>query len=116
MSTGYDGPPEGPGGLLGVFIHEEMVGRFASAGTLLILGITFWIGALLAADQLVMALPRLVGEGVWRVTRTARHRWPNVQRIVAALPRFSVPSLAAIGDALRREVPQRENDLDGGPY
>ena len=112
--AGYDGPPEGPGGLLGVFIHEEMIRRFASAGTLLILGITFWIGALLAADQIVMALPRLVGEGVWRVTRTARHRWPNVQRIVAALPRFRVPSLAGIGDALRREVPQRENDLDGG--
>ena len=112
--AGYDGPPEGPGGLLGVFIHEEMIRRFASAGTLLILGITFWIGALLAADQLVMALPRLAGEGVWRVTRTARHRWPSVQRIVAALPRFRVPSLAGIGDALRRDIPQRENDLDGG--
>ena len=100
--------------MLGVFIHEEMITRFASAGTLLILGITFWIGALLAADQLVMALPRLAGEGVWRVTRTARHRWPSVQRIVAALPRFRVPSLAGIGDALRRDIPQRENDLDGG--
>ena len=37
-----------------------------------------------------------------------------MHRIVAALPRFRVPSLAGIGDALRREVPQRENDLDGG--
>ena len=112
--TGFDGPPEGPGGLLGVFIHEEMTRRFASAGTLLILGITFWIGALLAADHLVMALPRLIAGAVHRVTAAARHSLPNVHRLVAALPRPSVPSLAGIGDALRRDIPQRENDLDGG--
>ncbi len=112
--TGFDGPPEGPGGLLGVFIHEEMTRRFAAAGTLLILGITFWIGALLAADHLVMALPRLIAGAVHRVTAAARHGLPSVHRLVAALPRPSVPSLAGIGDALRRDIPQRENDLDGG--
>ena len=38
--TGYAGRPEGPGGLLGVFLHDELVPRFASLGALLILAAT----------------------------------------------------------------------------
>ncbi len=76
--AGYDGRPEGPGGLLGVFIHEELVNRFASAGSLLILGIAFWIGALLAVDQLVLAIPRVLAEGVLRLTNVSRDRFPHL--------------------------------------
>jgi S-DNA-T family DNA segregation ATPase FtsK/SpoIIIE len=103
--TGYSARPEGPGGLLGVFIHEEMVGRFASAGSLLILGIAFWIGALLAADQIVMAIPRVFAEAVLRITNISRERFPALCNL---MPTMKWPSLAGIGAA------QRENDLDGG--
>lgn len=112
--AGYDGRPEGPGGLLGVFLHEELVTRFASAGSLLILGIAFWIGALLAVDQIVLAIPKLLAEGVLRVTNVSRERWPNLPEI--NLPRWRVPKLAwsGLGGGASGRVAQRENDLDGG--
>ncbi|MEM6459084.1 MAG: DNA translocase FtsK 4TM domain-containing protein, partial [Planctomycetota bacterium] len=113
--TGYAARPEGPGGLLGVFLHEELVGRFASMGSLLILAVAFWIGALLAVDQLVLAIPKVLAEGVLRVMNVTRDRWP-------ALPTLSLPdwkwsglSLAGLGARLGGGVSQRESDLDGEP-
>jgi S-DNA-T family DNA segregation ATPase FtsK/SpoIIIE len=111
--AGYDGRPEGPGGLLGVFLHEELVGRFASAGSLLILGIAFWIGALLAVDQIVLAIPRVLAEGVLRLLNISRDRWPGLMDRLPSLslPRFRLPSLAWSG----ADVAQRQTDLDGEP-
>ncbi|MEM7627090.1 MAG: DNA translocase FtsK 4TM domain-containing protein [Planctomycetota bacterium] len=108
---GYDGRPEGPGGLLGVFLHEELVGRFATGGSLLILGIAFWIGALLAVDQIVLAIPRLLAEGVLRVTNVSRDRWPGLPEI--NLPKWRMPKLAWTGPG--SATAQRQNDLDGDP-
>lgn len=110
--AGYDGAPEGPGGLLGVFIHEELAGRFATAGSLLILGIVFWIGALLAVDQIVLAIPRVLAEATMRVMNISRERFPGLPEF--NLPRWKMPSLAGLGFMGRGEVTQRENDLDGG--
>ena len=109
--TGYDSRPEGPGGLLGVLLHEELVRRFASAGSLLILGIAFWIGALLAVDQIVMAIPRVLAEGVLRMLNISKDRWPNLAERIPQfnLPRFRLPTLAWSGAG----VAQRETDLDG---
>ena len=107
---GYDGRPEGPGGLLGVFLHEELVGRFATGGSLLILGIAFWIGALLAVDQIVLAIPKLLAEGVLRMTNVSRERWPGLPEI--NLPKWRLPKLAWSGPG--GAVEQRETDLDGG--
>ncbi|MEM8738043.1 MAG: DNA translocase FtsK 4TM domain-containing protein [Planctomycetota bacterium] len=113
--AGYDGRPEGPGGLLGVFIHEEFVSRFAPAGSLLILGVAFWIGALLAVDQLVLAIPRVLAEGVMRITNVSRDRWPRLRSLLPGvdLSRIKRPRLAGFG-FLGSGVAQRENDLDGG--
>ncbi|MEO1235281.1 MAG: DNA translocase FtsK 4TM domain-containing protein [Planctomycetota bacterium] len=112
--AGGGGRPEGPGGLLGVLIHEELVGRFASAGSLLILAIGFWIGALLAVDQLVMAIPRVLAEGALRVLNVSRDRWPA---LAERTPRFRLPSLAGVGlpGWSGRGVQQRQDDLDGNP-
>ncbi|MEM9913946.1 MAG: DNA translocase FtsK 4TM domain-containing protein [Planctomycetota bacterium] len=109
--TGYDGAPQGPGGLLGVFIHEELAGRFATAGSLLILGIAFWIGALLAVDQIVLAIPRVLAEAAMRVMNVSRERFPGIPEI--HLPLWKMPSLAGLGFMGRGEIVQRENDLDG---
>jgi len=113
--AGYDGRPEGPGGLLGVFIQEEIAGRFATAGGLLILGIAFWIGALLAVDQIVLAIPRVLAEAAMRVMNVSRERFPGFRGLPEInLPRWKMPSLAGLGFVGRGEVVQRENDLDGG--
>ena len=110
--AGYDGRPEGPGGLLGLFLHEELVHRFASAGALLILGIAFWIGALLAVDHLVLAIPRVLAEGVLRITNVSRDRFPNLLDRLPRLtmPQFRLPRLVGVGGST-----QRETDLDGDP-
>ncbi|MEL7087828.1 MAG: DNA translocase FtsK 4TM domain-containing protein, partial [Planctomycetota bacterium] len=112
---GYDGRPEGPGGLLGVFLHEELVGRFATGGSLLILGIAFWIGALLAVDQIVLAIPKLLAEGVMRITNVGRERWPGLRGGLPEinLPKWRMPKFAWAG--LGGEVEQRQTDLDGEP-
>ncbi len=51
--------PEGAGGLVAIFINHELSTRFNLFGTFLILITAFWLGALLAVDQLVLALPKL---------------------------------------------------------
>ena len=108
--TGVSGRPEGPGGLLGLLIQEELVTRFASAGALLLLALAFWIGALLAVDQVVLALPRLLAEGMIKLSAAVNERFPAIP----ALPRFKMPSLAGLGLSFTRVPTQRENDLEGG--
>ncbi|MBL4702440.1 MAG: DNA translocase FtsK 4TM domain-containing protein [Phycisphaeraceae bacterium] len=50
--------PEGAGGLLAIFINTELTSRFSTFGTAVILIVGFWLGALLAVDQWVLAVPR----------------------------------------------------------
>ncbi len=49
--------PEGGGGLLAIYIVENLTTRFSTFGTTLILLVGFGVGATLAADRVVMALP-----------------------------------------------------------
>ncbi len=51
--------PEGPGGLIAIYVNHELGTRFGFLGTMIILGVTFWVGAILAIDQVVMALPQV---------------------------------------------------------
>jgi S-DNA-T family DNA segregation ATPase FtsK/SpoIIIE len=62
LAPGVSSQPEGTGGLLAIFINTELTHRFAFAGTLVILTVSFWIGAILAVDQFVMAVPRGLGK------------------------------------------------------
>ncbi|WP_428387038.1 DNA translocase FtsK 4TM domain-containing protein [Mucisphaera sp.] len=59
----------GVGGLLAAVIELELTERFAVAGTLLILGLAFWVGAILTEEKLAIEWPlRLLGLG-WRGAR-----------------------------------------------
>lgn len=60
--------PEGIGGLLAHFINTELTNRFSTFGSAVILVSGFWLGALLAVDQLVLALPRALGKLVNAIT------------------------------------------------
>ncbi len=53
--------PEGVGGLLAIFVNRELAARFGGLGTFIIVTVGFWVGAILAMDQIVLALPRLMG-------------------------------------------------------
>ncbi|QDU70363.1 FtsK/SpoIIIE family DNA translocase [Mucisphaera calidilacus] len=66
--TGHASAP-GTGGLLAAVIELELSERFALIGTLLILGLTFWVGAILTEEKLAIEWPmRLIGLG-WRGAR-----------------------------------------------
>lgn len=75
-SAGLDG-----GGLLPTFINTQLIPRFAMLGTLLVLGVALWLGAILAADYVVVTA---LG---WAVTRLSS----------LALPRWRRPAWAAAG-------------------
>ena len=78
------GRPEGSGGLVAFFINQELVPRFNLLGTILILGVAFWIGAILVMDQAVLALLRIA----WRLFSLVR-RVP-VPILVGKLPRLAL--------------------------
>ena len=53
--------PEGGGGLLAIFIVNELAERFGTLGSLIVLVVGFWIGAILAIDRLVISLTCRLG-------------------------------------------------------
>lgn len=53
--------PEGPGGLTAIYILHELTGRFGVVGTVIMVIVAFWVGAILTMDQWVMALPQWLG-------------------------------------------------------
>ena len=76
-------PPEGPGGLLAVYIDDHLLPRFSTFGTSLILLLVFWVGALLTADRLVLAIPRALGHLLLKASNV---RMPSLPRPALALP------------------------------
>jgi len=93
--------PELAGGLLATYINGNLLPRFAVLGTMLILVVAFWVGAIFAADQVVFALPRLIGK--WAAAAASFVRIPNPV-LVGRLP--------SIGSLWRARRQGRETDLD----
>lgn len=55
---------EGAGGLLALFINHELVDRFNTPGTMIVLLVAFWVGAILAVDHLVLSMSRRLGQWI----------------------------------------------------
>jgi S-DNA-T family DNA segregation ATPase FtsK/SpoIIIE len=70
------------GGLIAVFVNDQLRAAFALPGTILIETIAFCIGALVAADQWVLWVPRVIGRSLARVLDLPQH-----------LPRISLAAL-----------------------
>ena len=117
--------PEGPGGLLGLFLQDELVPRFAGLGSMLILAVVGWVGAVLAADRWVFLLPRLAGAALLRALNVSRVTLPPVAGAAAGAAGSVAGSVAERAGALsfprlsvefpRRETPPdspRANDVD----
>lgn len=89
-STG--GMPEGSGGVLGIGTSSYLASHFNNTGTALVLIVAFLVGVLLAADELVIRMPAMVG-GAYRTVRAATPKMPTnfnfppVPRL-PSLPRF----------------------------
>ncbi len=56
--------PEGSGGLVAIASVAELYSRFSFLGSVVLLAIVFGVGAMLAADELVLAAPRAAATAV----------------------------------------------------
>jgi hypothetical protein len=65
--------PEGVGGLVAIYVNTELSARFGGLGTFIIVSVVFWIGAILAMDQIVLAIPRLMGKAVILAGKSRLH-------------------------------------------
>jgi len=122
LVTGIQPGPHAPGGLLATFINDQMSMRFGVLGTLIVLLVGFWVGAILAMDQLVLAVPRVIGELTLRLTNLDLPK-PGLRRLVPRLATFrSGPwSLGGKdkttlrpkpGGRFKRRANQEEDELD----
>ncbi|MGB0768063.1 MAG: DNA translocase FtsK 4TM domain-containing protein, partial [Phycisphaeraceae bacterium] len=59
--------PEGSGGLVSLFVNDHLTARFDTFGTVVLLLVSFWVGAILTADRLVLAIPRFAAELILRI-------------------------------------------------
>ena len=114
--------PEGSGGLLAIFINKELVYYFSTFGTWIILIVGFWLGALLAVDQIVLAIPRIFANIVNAITGI------NIPRpvLVGRFPKFwgrnqdttkpKATKSTATAKRKRKEQVEEHIDEDAGGY
>jgi hypothetical protein len=119
---GPDGLPEGRGGIVGIAAGHFLHHYFSTTGTRLVLLITLLVGLLLAADDLVLALPGKTRMAVAAV----RERAPQLREMAQAhnirwnfTPLPKLPALPgfvtrdAIADRLRRLTAGNAADSSG---
>src|SRR5690242_2160707 len=80
----YGGFPEGQGGVIDIGVAHFLQKYFSVAGTRLILLITFLVGLLLAADDLVLRTPGMMQTAF----ETVRDRAPHVRWNFVSIPRL----------------------------
>ena len=110
--TGFTNRPEGAGGLLAYYMNHELALRFGFLGTMIILTIGFWIGALLTIDQIVLAMPRLL-RYLFQTTNKLRLTAPVLIGWVPLLANSVMGTVRLLPTKKSKRKPrQRLNDLD----
>jgi S-DNA-T family DNA segregation ATPase FtsK/SpoIIIE len=112
----YDGFPEGQGGIIGIGAEHFLHRYFSTAGTRLILATTLLVGLLLAADDLVLRTPGVVGSAIEHV----RNNKPQIKWNFLPIPRLPSLPRFVTRDSLtaRLKSPprrQQEEDEDDEP-
>ncbi|MEM9416581.1 MAG: DNA translocase FtsK 4TM domain-containing protein, partial [Planctomycetota bacterium] len=69
--------PQGPGGLLAIWVSDQLVVRFNVLGSAVVLGVTLWVGAILTADKYVLAIPKMLAEVILRACDIDTSKWPK---------------------------------------
>ena len=90
--------PIGKGGLIAHYINTELLSRFNLLGTLIILLMSFWVGAIMAADQVLAITGRWLLAGANLARGKMRVPRPT---LVGLFPR---PGLARVGSGEVAEV------------
>jgi len=108
--------PQGPGGLLALWVSDHLFARFNVMGSAVVLGVTFWVGAILTADKYVLAIPRAITELIMRACDIDTSKLPLPQldlreRIAAGFAAIA-ERLPAIGRRDPAEWDGAETDLE----
>ncbi len=74
--------PEGTGGLLSLYVNDHLTARFDTFGSVVLLLVSFWVGAILTADRIVLAIPKYAAELILRLCDIDPKKLP--------LPRFNL--------------------------
>ena len=117
--------PSVDGGLMAVFINNELGFRFGWLGTMIILTVAFWIGAVLAVDQVVTAVSNLFSStlhllGRIRLPRPVLVGWFSrsgrwaLATGRAVMPSFSGPSPTRASKPKKRRRLDEPIDEDAG--
>jgi S-DNA-T family DNA segregation ATPase FtsK/SpoIIIE len=98
--------PQGTGGLLAIFINDHLVARFATIGSVVLLGVSFWVGAILTADRIVLAVPKYLADLLLRVCDIDAKKLP--------LPKLAVKEkLAALAAPITARFRRSREDWEG---
>ncbi|MEM1354415.1 MAG: DNA translocase FtsK 4TM domain-containing protein [Planctomycetota bacterium] len=99
--------PEGPGGLIALFLNDSLIRRFDIMGSVIVLGVSFWVGAILTADKYVLAIPRGIAHLILKACDIDYRRMP--------LPRLGLANkIKALAEPLRAWfIPRSRVDWDG---
>ncbi len=103
--------PEGPGGLVALLINRELSLRFGVLGAVIIMSACFGVGAILAVDRVVLALPRAIG---YLLGVAAQVRLPKPV-LVGRLPALAGAAFGWVGSALPK-LPRGSGKKTGYPY
>jgi S-DNA-T family DNA segregation ATPase FtsK/SpoIIIE len=109
----YDGFPEGRGGIIGISTSIVLQHYFSTVGTRLILLTTALVGLLLAADDLVLRTPGVVGNAFTVMRDKApKINWNFVQLPkLPSLPKFVTrDAVAAKGTPAGKSLIDREDE------
>ena len=118
ISPGSGGMPEGSGGVLGIAASTYLRSHFNLAGTGLVLAVAFAVGTILAADELVVRMPVVVGGAVRKardMTPNFSLRFPEVPKL-PSLPRFVTrDALASTVMAKAPKLAKKSDVIDAPP-
>ncbi len=112
----YDGFPEGQGGIIGIGTSHFLQHYFSTAGTRLILATTLLVGLLLAADDLVLRTPGVVGSAIAHVKdHTPQIKWNFLPLPkLPSLPQFVTrKAIASKQPKAKSAKPERAKIVDG---
>ncbi len=103
--------PEGVGGLVAIFINHQLTARFGLLGSSIILIVAFWVGAILLADRVVMAVPNAIA----RICHAVMNLRIPRPVLVGRLPALATAMVSVVwhkAASARTTIRPRPHDLD----
>lgn len=83
--------PSIEGGLLSTYLVTELTLRFSTLGSFLFLFAAFGVGGIVAADEIMLSLPKVIYRGATAIAHIRLPAFPKVSLPSISLPRFSLP-------------------------